>query len=65
MRIEPAYVYYPSLIYRSQDILVSSVGSVKLEKSYRDVNTPIHVEPAAKLFLSPEALMILYDNDLR
>ena len=47
--------------YLSQDILVNSTGSVSLNRSYRDVNQPIHVEPAAKLFLSLEALRVLID----
>lgn len=49
---------YTNLQYRylSQDIMVNSTGSVSLNRSYRDVNQPIHVEPAAKLQLSPEAL---------
>lgn len=49
---------YTNLQYRylSQDIMVNSTGSVSLNRSYRDVNQPIHVEPAAKLELSPEAL---------
>jgi hypothetical protein len=36
--------------------MVNSTGSSSLNRSYRDVNQPIHVEPAAKLYLSPEAL---------
>ena len=47
--------------YLSQDILVNSTGSVSLNRSYRDVNQPIHVEPAAKIFLSLEAIRILSD----
>lgn len=62
MRILPIYTVFPSQIYRSQDTIVNSVGSIRLEKSYRDVNNPIHVEPAAKLYLSPEAMMILYES---
>ena len=46
----------PQTRYISQDILVNSIGSSSLNRSYRDVNQPIHVEPAAKLYLSPEAL---------
>ena len=46
----------PQCRYLSQDIMVNSTGSVSLNRSYRDVNQPIHVEPAAKLELSPEAL---------
>jgi hypothetical protein len=45
--------------YLSQDILTNSTSSVSLNRSYRDVNQPIHVEPAAKLFLSLEALRVL------
>jgi hypothetical protein len=48
--------YNPQYRYVSQDIMVNSTGSVSLNRSYRDVNQPIHVEPAAKLQLSPEAL---------
>ena len=51
----------PQTRYWSQDILVNSTGSSSLNRSYRDVNQPIHVEPAAKLFLSLEALRILID----
>ena len=47
--------------YLSQDILVNSTGSASLNRSYRDVNLPIHVEPAAKIFLSLEAIRILSD----
>ena len=47
--------------YLSQDILVNSIGSTSLNRSYRDLNQPIHVEPAAKLFLSIEAIRILFD----
>jgi len=47
----------------SQDTLVNSIGSTTLNKSYRDVNVPVHVpvqvHPAAILSLSPEALQIL------
>lgn len=49
----------PQTRYLSQDIMVNSTGSVSLNRSYRDVNQPIHVEPAAKLQLSPEALEYL------
>ena len=62
MRIDPVYTMFPSLIYKSQDTVVNNLGSIRLEKSYRNINNPIHVEPAAKLFLSPEALMILHEN---
>jgi len=46
----------PQTRYLSQDILVNSTGQSTLNRSYRDINTPRHVEPAAKLELSPEAL---------
>lgn len=49
----------PQSRYWSQDIIVNSTGSNSLNKSYRDVNQPIHVEPAAKLMLSLEALEYL------
>lgn len=49
----------PQTRYLSQDILVNSTGQSSLNRSYRDVNTPIHVEPAAKLQLSLEALEYL------
>ena len=45
--------------YISQDIMVTSMSSVSLNRSYRDVNQPIHVEPAAKIQLSQEALDII------
>lgn len=48
--------------YLSQDILVNSIGSSSLNQSYRDVNRPIHVEPAAKIYLSPEAIELLRQN---
>lgn len=51
----------PQARYLSQDIMVNSTGSSSLNRSYREVNQPIHVEPAAKLFLSLEALRILID----
>lgn len=46
----------PQTRYLSQDILVDSTGQSTLNRRYREVNTPQHVEPAAKLELSPEAL---------
>ena len=49
----------PQTRYFSQDILANSTGQSTLNRSYRDVNRPIHVEPAAKLQLSPEALEYL------
>jgi len=48
--------------YHSQDIMVNSVGSSSLNQSYRNINQPIHVEPAAKLQLSPAALSYLQNN---
>lgn len=69
MRILPIDHFYPSVLNRyrymvfSQDTLVNSIGSTTLNKSYRDVNVPVHVpvqvHPAAILSLSPEALQIL------
>ena len=49
----------PQTRYMSQDILVNSTGQSSLNRSYRDVNRPIHVEPAAKLQLSLQALEYL------
>jgi len=48
MKIKPN----PQDRYRAQDIMVNSVGN----KSYRNVNAPVHVEPAVKIQLSQEAL---------
>jgi len=68
MKITPLYSVFPSTLFRypyqnySQDILVNSISGRPLNMSYRDVNNPIHVEPAAKLFLSPGALAILTEN---
>jgi len=65
MKITPLYTVFPSTVHRypyqnySQDTLVNSISGVQLNQSYRNVNSPIHVEPAAKLFLSPEALAVL------
>jgi hypothetical protein len=65
MKIVPLHVAFPSLTHRypfhimSNDILVNSIGGVSVNQSYRNVNQPIHVEPAAKLFLSPAALKML------
>jgi hypothetical protein len=36
--------------------MVNSTGSNSMNRSYQDVNNPIHVEPATKLYLSPEAI---------
>jgi len=59
----PIHVDFPRLNYvypvSATDILVNSVGGQRLNGSYRDVNHPIHVEPAARLHLSPQALEIL------
>ena len=55
MKINPN----PQDRYRAQDIMVNSVGSVALNQSYRNVNAPVHVEPAVKIQFSPEALDIL------
>jgi hypothetical protein len=61
----PLHVDFPSLghVYpvRATDILVNSVGGCPTNRSYRDISSPIHVEPAAKLRLSPQALAILTD----
>ena len=68
MKIEALYKVFPSTVFRypyqnySQDILVNSISGRPTNSSYRDVNNPIHVEPAAKLFLSPEALATLTKN---
>ena len=65
MKIDALYSVFPSTLFRypyqvySQDTLVNSISGRPLNKTYRDVNNPIHVEPAAKLFLSPAALAIL------
>jgi hypothetical protein len=67
MKINPLYKVFPSTVYRypyqnySQDTIVNSISGRPTNKSYRDINNPIHVEPAAKLFLSPDALAILTD----
>lgn len=69
MRLLPISHFYPSLIHRydymvfSQDTLVNDLGSMSVNKSYRDVNAPVHVpvrtHPAAIISLSPDALAIL------
>ena len=69
MRLLPISHFYPSLIHRydymvfSQDTVVNDVGSKPLNKSYRNVNTPVHVpiqvHPAAVINLSPDALFLL------
>lgn len=60
---------YPDVTYRyrylnfSQDTVVNSIGSKPLNKSYRDVNAPVHVpirvHPAVIINLSPDALALL------
>jgi len=64
MRFQPISALYPSQLHRwdqwvVQDTAVNSIGSIPVNASYRDVNNPIHIEPAAKLYLSPEALAII------
>jgi len=69
MRILPISHYYPSLIHRydymvfSQDTLVNDIGSAPLNKSYTDINAPVHVpiqvHPAAIITLSADALFLL------
>jgi hypothetical protein len=49
----------------SQDIMVNSIGAVRFNKSYRDVNNPVHVpivEPAVKIQISAEARKYLEQN---
>jgi len=47
----------------SQDTVVNDIGSELLNKSYRNVNVPVHapiqVHPAAIISLSSEALFLL------
>jgi hypothetical protein len=49
----------------AQDTLVNDIGSVTVNKSYRDVNAPVHVpvrvHPAVIISLSPDALALLTD----
>jgi len=65
MRIQDISQVFPSLWNRysgwviSENTVQNSLGSISVTASYREVNSPIHVEPAAKLSLSPEALAIL------
>lgn len=64
MKFLPISALYPSAAYRweqwvAQDTSVNSIGGIRVNPSYRQVNQPIHVEPAAKLYLSPEALAIV------
>ena len=46
-----------------QDTVVNDVGSKPVNKSYRDVNAPVHVpirvHPAVVISLSPDALALL------
>lgn len=69
MKIVPISNLYPSLLNRyfymvfSQDTVVNSIGAKSVNKSYRDVNVPVHapirVHPAAIISLSPEALALI------
>jgi len=69
MRVLPISHFYPSVLNRydymvfSQDTVVNDIGSELLNKSYRNVNVPVHapiqVHPAAIISLSPEALFLL------
>jgi len=69
VRLLPISHFYPSLINRydymvfAQDTVVNDIGSKTVNKSYRDVNVPVHVpiqvHPAAVISLSPDALMLL------
>ncbi len=71
MRLLPISHFFPSLIHRydymvfAQDTLVNDIGSVSVNKSYRDVNVPVHVpvrvHPAVIISLSPDALALLTD----
>lgn len=69
MKIVPISHHYPSVLHRydymvfSQNTVVNDIGSKPLNKSYRDVNAPVHVpirvHPAVILTLSPDALALL------
>lgn len=71
MRLLPISHFYPSLTHRHdymvfvQDTVVNDIGSKPLNKSYRNVNAPVHVpiqvHPAAIISLSPDALQLLTD----
>lgn len=71
MRLLPISHFFPSLIHRydymvfAQDTMVNDIGSVSVNKSYRDVNAPVHVpvrvHPAVIISLSPDALALLTD----
>lgn len=52
----------PQVRYWSQDIMVNSTASVNVNQSYRDVNQPIHVEPAVKLQITPDTLSKLREE---
>jgi hypothetical protein len=47
----------------AQDTVVNDVGGKSLNKSYRDVNAPVHVpirvHPAVIISLSPDALALI------
>jgi len=74
MRLLPISHFYPSLVHRHdymvfvQDTLVNDIGSSPVNKSYRDVNAPVHVpirvHPAVIISLSPDALALL-SNPIR
>ena len=69
MRLLPISHFYPSLTHRHdymvfvQDTVVNDIGSKPLNKSYRNVNAPVHVpiqvHPAAVISLSADALILL------
>ena len=69
MRLLPISHFYPSLTHRHdymvfvQDTVVNDIGSKPLNKSYRNVNAPVHVpiqvHPAAVINLSADALFLL------
>ena len=71
MRLLPISHFYPSLTHRHdymvfvQDTVVNDTGSKPINKSYRNVNAPVHVpiqvHPAAIISLSPDALQLLTD----
>jgi len=69
MRLLPISHFYPSLTHRHdymvfvQDTVVNDIGSKPINKSYRNVNAPVHVpiqvHPAAVINLSADALFLL------
>jgi len=69
MRLLPISHFYPSLTHRHdymvfvQDTVVNDIGSKTINKSYRNVNAPVHVpiqvHPAAVINLSADALFLL------